>query len=348
MMSSSNRTDSQAKRTGIYSLPLFCFAAAGVLLFIFALLSLMIGPAWIGWSSIAGYVLNNSETIKDHVVLHILRVPRMLTVLLIGAALGVAGCIMQALTRNPLASPSVFGIHAGASFVIVLCTIHFPAINGLGLSAAGFAGGLLTVLLIVGMSAAIRGGRADIRMALIGVVIQALLSSFTQGLLIFNEESASRLLFWLAGSAAGVQWDEVYVLSICCGIGLLAAMFLGRSLSLISLGEEMARGLGQRIWTVRLIGTLIVVLLAGSAVAVVGPIGFVGLIVPHIARYLLGTDYRRLLPLSALLGAILLTMADVCSRFVNFPAETPVGIVTALIGAPYFVYLARRQSRRQA
>ncbi|WDF50268.1 iron ABC transporter permease [Paenibacillus sp. KACC 21273] len=309
------------------------------------MLSLMIGSSWISLPTVIDYVFHYSTTVKEHIILHILRMPRAIAVILIGANLSIAGCIMQALTRNPLASPSIFGINAGASFMIVLCTIVLPAVNGWILAGAGFAGGLLTVMIVLIMSVAIRGGKVEVRMALIGVVIQALLSSFTQGLLIFNEESASKILFWLAGSAAGVKWDELRLLAVVSIIGLIMAIGLSRSLSLISLGEDIARGLGQKIWTVRIVGSVIVILLAGISVSVVGPIGFVGLIVPHITRYLIGTDYRLLIPFAGVFGAILLTLADISSRFIHFPAETPVGIITALIGAPYFVYLARRQSR---
>ncbi|MDN4617576.1 iron ABC transporter permease [Paenibacillus sp. PsM32] len=312
---------------------------------ILLMLSLMIGSSWITLPTVIDYVFHYSTTVKEHIILHILRMPRTIAVILIGANLSIAGCIMQALTRNPLASPSIFGINAGASFMIVLCTIVLPAVNGWILAGAGFAGGLLTVMIVLIMSVAIRGGKVEVRMALIGVVIQALLSSFTQGLLIFNEESASKILFWLAGSAAGVKWAELRLLAIVSVIGLIMAIGLSRSLSLISLGDDIARGLGQKIWTVRVVGSVIVILLAGISVSVVGPIGFVGLIVPHITRYLIGTDYRLLIPFAGVFGAILLTLADIGSRFVHFPAETPVGIITALIGAPYFVYLARRQSR---
>lgn len=315
------------------------------ILIILFILSLMIGSSWVSLATVIDYLFQYSTTVKEHIILHILRMPRAIAVMLIGANLSIAGCIMQALTRNPLASPSIFGINAGASFMIVLCTIVLPAVNGWILAGAGFAGGWITVMIVLIMSIAIRGGKVEVRMALIGVVIQALLSSFTQGLLIFNEESASKIVFWLAGSAAGVKWDEIRLLAIVSTIGLGIAIGLSRSLSLISLGEDIARGLGQKIWTVRVVGSVSVILLAGISVSVVGPIGFVGLIVPHITRYLLGTDYRLLIPFAGLFGAILLTLADIGSRFVNFPAETPVGILTALIGAPYFVYLARRQSR---
>lgn len=319
-------------------------ASLAILLILFVS-SLMIGSSWISLATVLDYLFHYSTTVKEHIILHILRMPRAIAIMLIGANLSIAGCIMQALTRNPLASPSIFGINAGASFMIVLCTIMLPTVNGLVLAGAGFAGGLITVLIVLIMSLAIRGGKVEVRMALIGVVIQALLSSFTQGLLIFNEESASKIIFWLAGSAAGVKWDEIQLLLLFSIIGFIMAVSLSRSLSLISLGEEIARGLGQKIWTVRIIGSVIVIVLAGISVSIVGPIGFVGLIVPHITRYLVGTDYRLLIPFAGLFGAILLTLADIGSRFVHFPAETPVGIITALIGAPYFVYLARRQSR---
>lgn len=318
-----------------------------VLLLLF-LVSLLVGPTGYGLSLLREYVLDYSITNKDHLILHLLRLPRAVAIMLIGANLAVAGCIMQALTRNPLASPSLFGLNAGASFAVVLSMVIFPGVGGLLLAGASFAGGLLAVLLVLSMSAATRGGQMELRMALVGIVIQAVLSSFTQGLLIFNEESSSRILFWLAGSAAGIKWQQVSLLALFSLGGLLGAVLISRSLSLMNLGDEIAKGLGQKVWLLRIGGSAIVIMLAGISVAVAGPIGFVGLIVPHISRYLLGNNYRVLIPFSAIAGGILLTAADIGSRFVNFPAETPVGIVTALVGAPYFVYLARRRSRRSA
>lgn len=326
--------------------PVILFGSGLALLLLLFCGSLMLGTSLFPLPTVWDYLFHYSALLKDHLLLHLLRMPRALATLLIGANLAVAGCIMQALTRNPLASPSLFGLNAGASFMVVLSIVLFPALGGLALAGASFAGGLLTVLLVLVMSAAVRGGHMEVRMALVGIVIQALLSSFTQGLLIFNEESAGRILFWLAGSVAGIKWEEVGLLIIFSLTGLICAQCLSRSLTLISVGDDIARGLGLRIWLLRVSGSSIVVILAGISVAVCGPIGFVGLIVPHIARYLMGNDYRLLIPFSALGGAILLTAADIVSRFISFPSETPVGIVTALIGAPYFVYLARRRSRR--
>ncbi|MBW4084167.1 iron ABC transporter permease [Paenibacillus sp. S150] len=325
--------------------PIAYFAVGFALLVLLFHVSLMVGPAFFSVSMVWNYLFHYSGTAKEELILHILRMPRALATLMIGANLAVAGCIMQALTRNPLASPSVFGINSGASFMVVLGAVLFPGIGGLLLAGASFAGGVLTVLLVLIISASVRGGRIEVRMALIGVVIQAVLSSFTQGLLIFNEESAGRILFWLAGSVAGIKWAEIGLLALFSLTGMIASIWISHSLSLISLGDEVACSLGQRIWLLRLGGSGIVIILAGISVSVCGPIGFVGLIVPHISRYLIGRDYRLLIPFSAVLGGILLTAADIVSRFISFPSETPVGIVTALIGAPYFVFLARRRSR---
>lgn len=305
----------------------------------------MIGPAFFSAEVVGSYLFQYSEWDKNHLILHLLRMPRALASLAIGASLAVSGCIMQAITRNPLASPGVFGVNTGASFMVVLCMVLFPSFGGLAMAGFGFAGGLLAVLLVLLMSALIKGGSATVRMALIGMMIQAVLSSLTQGLLIFNEESAGKMIFWLAGSVAGVEWEELRILLPVSLICLLIAFALSRALSLLSLGEEVAQGLGQRIWLLRITGSAVVIMLAGISVAVCGPIGFVGLIVPHISRYMLGNNYQIVLPFSALMGACLLLLADMVARLVSFPAETPVGIITALIGAPYFVYLARRQAR---
>nr|MDH3162968.1 iron ABC transporter permease [Bacillus licheniformis] len=188
----------------------------------------------------------------------------------------------------------------------------------------------------------------DISFALIGVVIQAILASMTQMLLIFHEESTETLLFWLSGSLAGSSWDKLHLLVPVSIAGLLTALALGRAASVMSLGDEVSHGLGQKVWLSRLLIAFTVVALAGVSVSAAGPIGFIGLMVPHMIRYLIGADYRAVIPYSALLGAVLLLFADILSRFVYFPYQTPVGVVTAMIGTPFFIYLARRRKKGAA
>ncbi|WP_371318178.1 FecCD family ABC transporter permease [Paenibacillus elgii] len=320
-------------------------AAAGfVLLTVALLLSVAVGSTSMPISSVLTALLHEDGS-RTHSIIRNIRIPRTVVTALAGANLAVAGALMQAVTRNPLASPGVFGINAGASVAVVFVAVTYPFVTGGYTVAAAFVGGAAAAVVVFAMASAFKGAHMEVNLALTGVAIQAILSAATQALLIFNETKTDSVLFWLAGSVSGRRWEHVQTL-LWWGVPALAVAFaLGRSASILSLGEDMARGLGQSVWKARSLITLVVISLAGVSVAVAGPIGFVGLIVPHIARYLTGADYRAVIPLSALLGAVLLLLADLASRFVLFPYETPVGVVTALIGTPYFIYLARRRRK---
>ncbi|MGP7816941.1 FecCD family ABC transporter permease [Niallia sp. 01092] len=315
-----------------------------IILVIASYFSLKLGAYSYTIHSIFDHLFSPDES-ELSIILHDIRLPRLLITILVGANLSVAGAMMQGITRNPLASPSVLGINAGASFVIVLMTVLFPAVTGYALIGSGFLGGLVAASLIFMMSFIFKGGAIEVKIALVGIAIQALFSSGTQSLLLFNEDSINNILIWLAGMIAGTTWADVQLLFPISFIALLSSFLLASSLSLLVLGDDVAKGLGQRIILIKVLVIILVVLLAGSTVATVGPIGFIGLIVPHVVRFLVGVDYRKILPLSALFGANLLLIADVLSRFISFPSETPVGIVTALIGTPYFIYLARKNRK---
>ncbi|MGW9103025.1 FecCD family ABC transporter permease [Priestia megaterium] len=276
---------------------------------------------------------------KQTTVIQTLRLPRAVLAALIGASLAVAGALMQAITRNSLASPQVFGVNAGASLAIVVATILFPELQSKTTVYFAFLGSALGGITVYSFAA---GGKVThIKLALAGMAVHLFLSSLTQGVIVLNED-ATDVLYWLVGSINGKNWSHVLILLPWSVFGLIAAFIMGRSISILVLGENMATGLGEKVQWIRLVAGVIVIILAGSSVAVAGPIGFIGLIVPHIARKLVGGDYQRILPFSALLGGILLVYADILSRFIAYPFESPVGIVTALIGAPFFLYLARK------
>lgn len=276
---------------------------------------------------------------KEQLVIQTLRLPRALVGALVGANLAVAGALMQAITRNPLASPQVFGINAGASLVVVASVVFFPNAGSSYLVYFAFAGAAFGGAIIYFCASA--GGLTPVKLALAGMSIHFLLSSLTQGLILFDE-SATDMMHWLAGSLSSSNWLAVQQLLPWSIIGLAAAIVLSGSISILGLGEETAKGLGQRVAFVRVAASLIVIILAGSAVSITGPIGFIGLMVPHIVRKIGGQDYRVILPVSALFGAVVLTYADALARLITYPFETPVGIVTAFIGAPFFLYLARK------
>ncbi|MBO9531766.1 MAG: iron ABC transporter permease [Solirubrobacteraceae bacterium] len=271
-----------------------------------------------------------------------LRVPRTLLGLLVGAALGAAGALMQGITRNPLAEPGILGINAGASLAVVIAI----SVLGLGEPSAfvpfALVGAGLTALLVFALGGSGRGGPTPIRLALAGAVLMTLLISLTSAILVFSARTLDEFRFWLVGSIAGRDASITYAVAPFLVAGLVAAVACGRGLNALALGDDIAKGLGQRVVRTRVTAGLASVVLSGIAVAVAGPVAFVGLAVPHIARALCGPDYRWIIPLSLVLGAALLLGADTFGRVVARPAELQVGIATALLGAPFFVWLVRR------
>ncbi|AAZ34450.1 iron(III) dicitrate transport system, permease protein FecC [Pseudomonas savastanoi pv. phaseolicola 1448A] len=272
-----------------------------------------------------------------------LRVPRALCAALVGACLGVAGALMQGITRNRLASPSLFGVTAGAAlglalFSTGLVALPFPG----GALLMTCLGGALAWITVFSLGGAWSPATAQGRLVLAGVAVAALCAALTRLTVILVEAQAQSVLNWLAGSLANVGAAQLQLLWPCTLVGLVLAIACAPRLNLINLGEDAARSLGVRIGALRLLVFVVSLLLAGASVCAVGPIAFVGLIAPNIARQWLGNDYRWLIPISAGLGAAIVLASDLISRAVAFPVETPAGVVTALIGAPFFLFLARR------
>ncbi|AOV92791.1 TPA: iron chelate uptake ABC transporter family permease subunit [Vibrio parahaemolyticus] len=305
----------------------------------------------IGWSnfSLSGNDLTSYWFAFDegnmlHQILATLRAPRTYAGLLIGASLAVSGVLMQGLTRNPLASPSILGINAGAACFMALASIGVPFFSQLNPIINAVFGALLSggaVMLLGGFFSA---RSHPLRLVLAGIAISALLIGLTRASVILADDMAYSVLHWLTGSLSAVdsqQWQQLWPFAT---LGLVLAMGLARNLNLLALGDEVAVGLGGNIRLTRLISGLAVVLLAGTSVAIAGPIGFVGLLVPHLVRPIVGHNYHILIPVSALCGAALVTWSDALSRAIAFPAETPVGVITALLGTPCFIAIAMRKS----
>jgi iron complex transport system permease protein len=303
------------------------------------ILSLALGAAAIAPGTVVG-ALTDYDGSNDHVIVRTVRLPRALIAATVGASLAVAGTVMQGLTRNPLASPSILGINAGAALAVVATVflLGSPTLTVYAWSA--FLGAAGAAALVYALSGLTRTGATPLALTVAGAALSAVLSSLTTVLLVLNQRTLDEIRFWLAGSVAGRDIG-LYVQAVpYLALGLVLALAIGRQLTTLSLGEDVARGLGQRTGLVRALAGVSVVLLAGGSVAVAGPIGFVGLVVPHAARLIVGTDYRWLLPYAAIGGAILLLLADIAARLVIWPQELPVGVMTALIGGPCFVYLA--------
>lgn len=318
---------------------------AGIIgLFISVVASIHFGASDLSYRDVLKALFEFDEENAAHIIIRELRLPRAIAAVFVGAALAVSGAIMQGMTRNPLASPSIMGVTAGSSFLIAIAFAIIPGITYTGLMIFSFAGAGLGAALVFGITAMAKGGNATVKLALAGSAITSLLSSLSTAIGIkFN--ISKDISYWFAGGVSSVQPQHIKFAVPFIIIGLVLAFFLSRSISILSLGEEIAKGLGQNTGLVKLMGTIVVLLLTGAAVSIAGMVGFVGLVIPHITRFLVGIDYRWIIPCSAVLGGMLLIVADIIGRMVNAPFETPVGAITAIIGVPFFLYLARKEGR---
>ncbi len=278
----------------------------------------------------------------EHAIVRDLRVPRTELGLLVGAALGAAGALMQGATRNALAEPGILGVNAGAAFAVVVAidVLGIGSVTGYAAFALLGAGATAAAVLVLGATG--RGAGA-VSLALAGAVLTFLLVSLTSAVLVFDAQTLDEFRQWVVGSIAGRDAGVTLSVLPLIAAGLVIALGAGRSLNALALGDDVARSLGQHVARARLLASVGFVLLAGGAVAAAGPIAFVGLAVPHIARVFTGPDYRWVIPYSVVLGAVLLLAGDVLGRVVARPADLGVGIVTGLLGAPFFIWLVRRR-----
>lgn len=282
----------------------------------------------------------------EHLVIQTVRLPRSLIAILVGSALAVSGALMQGLTRNPLADPGILGIQSGAAVAVVATIFVFGSTSVDDYTIAAFLGAGATAILVYFLGSLGRGGATPLNLTVAGAALTAFISSVTTAILIVSQRTLEEIRFWLAGSLAGRDINIFFQALPFVVVGLVAAFALARQITTMSLGEDVAKGLGQQTAWVKIITAISVVLLAGSSVAITGPIGFIGLVVPHIVKFFIKADYRWILPYSAVFGAILLLVADIAARVLLKPQELPVGVMTALIGAPFFVYLAKSKVKK--
>ncbi|WP_412850216.1 FecCD family ABC transporter permease [Brevibacillus invocatus] len=282
---------------------------------------------------------------NEHLIIQHTRVPRAITAAFVGGSLAVAGALLQALTRNPLASPSVFGINSGAALMIVLALYLFGSMFSFSeLMWVGFIGAGLTALFVYLLGSAGRGGMSPIKVTLAGAAVAAFASSLTSLLMLIDNVTMEEALYWLVGSVSGRDLRHALMIVPYLVCGWVFAGMLAASLNTMSLGDDVAKSLGQKTVWVKAAIVIVVVLLAGGSVALTGPIGFVGIIIPHICRYLVGIDHRWLIPYCIVFGAIFLVLADLLSRFLLMPNEVPVGVATAVIGVPFVIAIVRRRA----
>ncbi len=283
-------------------------------------------------------------TLDSHLIVRSIRLPRTLIGLAVGAALALAGAALQTVTRNALASPGVLGVNTGASFAVVTAVYLLGITSPSAYVWFAFAGAAVTTVLVWLVASAGRGGPTPVKLALAGAVVTALLSSWIAAVLLLSSETLDVVRFWLAGSLAGRDLAVLAAVAPFLAAGMLIVLGGARQLDVMALGDDVARGLGQRTALVRGAMAVATVLLAGGSVAAAGPIAFVGLAVPHAVRGLVGVGHRWVLPYCLLAGPVLLLTADVLGRIVMRPGELQVGIVTALVGAPVLIVLARRRT----
>ncbi len=288
-------------------------------------------------------IWNYDASLNDHLIVRSLRVPRTGLGLVVGAALGVAGAVMQGVTRNPLADPGILGIEAGAALAVVIGIYSFGLASLTGYVWFAFAGAAVASAVVYALGSLGRGGATPVKLALAGAAMASLLGSFTSAILLLDVATLDQFRFWVVGSLAGRDNTIAVAVLPFLAVGFVLALGSARQLNVLALGQDMARSLGQRVQLARLNAALAVIVLSGAATAACGPIGFVGLTIPHVARAICGPDYRWILPWSVVLAPVLLLGADILGRIVARPGELQVGIVTALIGAPFFVALVRRR-----
>jgi len=315
-------------------------AMAGLVLVV--LLSIAVGSKQLALPLVIDALLGRG-TANDLMIVQSLRLPRTLSGIAIGMALGISGALIQALTRNPLADPGILGVNAGAAFAVVVAVSFFGITAISGYIWFAFLGAIVATIIVYVIGSMGRTGATPVHLTLAGIALGAVLSGLASGLTLLNPEVFDRMRGWNAGSLAGRGYDVLIPLLPFFALGLAGAFIAARPLNAVALGEDMATSLGANIGRLRVLVVLSVTLLVGAATAAAGPIGFVGLMIPHIARWIVGPDQRWIMAYTVILAPILLLSADIVGRVVLQPAELPAGIVTAFVGAPVLIMLVRRK-----
>lgn len=328
------------------SLPAVILVMAPAVCFLLIAASILYGAKNITmdtvWDSIFAF---DSESI-DHQIIVSSRLPRVVGAMLIGAFLAVSGALMQGMTRNYLASPSIMGVSDGSVFAVTLFMVFIPNASSNMYIVSSLIGSAIGAAVVFGLAWLIPGGLSPVRLAILGTVIGTFLSGTAEALAAYFQISQN-ISFWYNARLHAMD-PELIKLSIPFAIvGLCLAVVLSKSITLLSLGDETAKGLGVNTWLIKALAMVAVVILTGVSVALAGKVAFVGLIIPHIARFLSGSDYRWIVPVSGVLGGMFLALCDILARFVNYPFETPVGVITSLIGVPFFLYLIKTRGGAQ-
>lgn len=316
-----------------------------MLLVMLSLLSVTFGTRDVSWAEITRALHGEVNTLGEAAVT--MRIPRTVLAMVVGASLGVAGAVMQGVTRNPLADPGILGVNIGAAFFVVIGLAWFGIEQLQSYVWLAILGAAVTAAFVYTIGAMGRGGATPLKLALAGAATSAALSCFTLAVVLPRNDIAGGVRSWQIGGVGGATFEAMYSVLPFMLAGWLITITTARKLNSLALGDELAAGLGERVAWARGSAGLGAILLCGAATAICGPIGFVGLVVPHFCRLLVGVDHRWLLPFSALGGASLLLLSDIIGRLISRPSELAVGVVTAFIGAPFFIWVVRRQRVRE-
>ncbi|MQS53592.1 iron ABC transporter permease [Lactobacillus salsicarnum] len=279
----------------------------------------------------------------DQRIIRDIRLPRVIGAMLIGAALAVSGGLMQSVTKNPMADSGLLGINAGAAFMLTLCFTFFPKMSTLNTTVFSVIGAGIAASLVFSISSMKKSQMSPTILVLSGMAISAFFTAISEGIALVAHLKQD-LAFWHFGGVSAVSWAQLYRLGPWIIIGLIVVMFMASNLNLLTLSDDTIKSLGKNTMAIRLISLICVVVLSGISVSLVGAVAFVGLIIPHIAKFLVGTNNKKVIPMTIILGADLTVLADLIARTINPPNETPFGIIISLVGVPFFIYLARKDS----
>lgn len=315
--------------------------AAALLLLVLMSFSIVYGYTDTTWK-MAIDAFTNFDGTNEHIIIQSVRLPRALIAAAVGASLAIAGVLLQSLTKNPLAAPEIFGINAGAGFAVVITVTLFSISNLQVFTWVSFLGAAVSFIFVYIIGSIGREGLTPMKLTLAGAAMSAMFASMTQGFLVINETALEQVLFWLAGSVSGRKLETLASVFPYLLAGWIFSIIIAGKLNVLSMGEDVAKGLGLKTGLLKLGAGIVIVLLSGGAVAVAGPIGFLGIVIPHLTRAVVGIDHRWVIPYAGLFGGMLLLIADIASRYIIMPQEVPVGVMTAVIGTPFFVYIARR------
>ena len=309
------------------------FACMFIVAIVFGAANITVKDVWLS--------LMTNTTGASISIIREIRLPREVAAVFVGAALAVSGAMMQGMTRNPLADPGLLGLTAGANAALAVVLVFIPAANYFGIMIACFIGAAVGAGMVFGLGAMKKGGFSPMRIVLAGAAVSAFLYAIAEGIGIYFKVSKD-VSMWTAGGLIGTSWGQLQIIIPFISIGIVIALILSRQLTILSLNEETAVGLGQKTTQIKTTLFIIITLLAGASVALAGNMAFIGLMVPHVVRVIVGTDYRYIIPMSAISGATFMLFADTLGRTINAPYETPVAAIVALIGLPFFLFIVRK------